>query len=110
MPGSAMTDLSTTPPSVATVLKPPERPAAARLADRAADRAARLAAAYGPLALRCALGLVFVWFGALKVTGDSPVTGLVHETLPWFPIGPLMLALGLAEVLFGVALLAGRPL
>ena len=31
---------------------------------------------YGPVALRLSLALVFVWFGALKLTGNSPVEGL----------------------------------
>jgi putative oxidoreductase len=59
-------------------------------------------------ALRLSLGLVFVWFGALKITGDSPVAGLVHATLPWFDQSVLMPTLGWIEVALGLLLLAGR--
>ena len=60
-------------------------------------------------ALRISLGLVFGWFGALKVVGDSPVAGLVHATLPWFDQGVLLPILGWVEIVLGLALLAGRP-
>ena len=36
-----------------------------------------------PAMVRLSLGLVFVWFGALKAAGDSPVLALVSATLPW---------------------------
>ena len=35
-----------------------------------------------PAMVRLSLGLVFVWFGALKSAGDSPVLALVSATLP----------------------------
>jgi putative oxidoreductase len=35
-------------------------------------------------ALRISLGLVFVWFGALKVADVSPVSDLVARTVYWF--------------------------
>ncbi|CCH30037.1 DoxX family protein [Actinosynnema sp. NPDC047251] len=62
-----------------------------------------------PTALRIAIGLVFVWFGALKVVGESPVADLVHATLPWVSRGLLLPVLGGVEVALGVALLIGRP-
>jgi putative oxidoreductase len=60
-------------------------------------------------ALRISLGLVFGWFGALKVVGDSPVAGLVHATLPWIDQGVLLPVLGWVEIILGLALLAGQP-
>ena len=60
-------------------------------------------------ALRISLGLVFIWFGVLKVTGDSPVADLVHATLPWFDKGLLISALGWFEIALGLALLLGKP-
>jgi uncharacterized membrane protein YphA (DoxX/SURF4 family) len=62
-----------------------------------------------PLALRMSLGLVFVWFGTLKVLGDSPVAELVHATMPWASQRLLVPALGCVEIVLGLALLAGRP-
>ena len=64
-----------------------------------------------PLALpllRTSLALVFVWFGALKVTGETPVGDLVAGTVPWLDPGWFLPALGAAEMLLGVALLTGR--
>jgi putative oxidoreductase len=64
---------------------------------------------YAPLALRVSLGLVFIWFGALKIAGDSPVTALIAATVPWVPIGVLMPVLGWVELVLGGSLLLGRP-
>jgi putative oxidoreductase len=63
---------------------------------------------YGPVALRLSLALVFVWFGALKLTGDSPVAGLIGATLPFLDPDITVPALGLVEVVLGVALAVGR--
>ena len=40
---------------------------------------------YGIRLLRIALGVVFIWFGALKLTGHSPVAQLVAQTIYWLP-------------------------
>lgn len=61
-------------------------------------------------ALRIALSLVFIWFGALKVTGESPVGNLVAGVAPWVPRGLFISGLGIFEVLLGVALLVGYRL
>lgn len=58
-------------------------------------------------ALRILLGVVFIWFGALKVAGESPVAGIVSGTLPWAPPHATVVALGSAEVVFGIALVTG---
>jgi putative oxidoreductase len=60
--------------------------------------------------LRLTIGVVFVWFGALKLSGDSPVARLVADTLPFLPKGLVVPALGIFEVLLGLALLLGRRL
>jgi putative oxidoreductase len=60
-------------------------------------------------ALRISLGLVFVWFGTLKVLGDSPVAELVRATVPWADPRMLVPILGWVEIVLGLALLAGRP-
>ena len=58
--------------------------------------------------LRCAFGIIFCWFGALKVLGLSPVEDFVAGTLPWFDRTWLIPVIGLFEVAIGVAMIAGR--
>jgi putative oxidoreductase len=62
---------------------------------------------YSLRALRWALGVVFVWFGALKLIGRSPVAELVADTLPWLPSRGAELGLGLVEVVVGLGLISG---
>lgn len=62
---------------------------------------------YGHIALRLSLALVFVWFGALKVTGDSPVEGLIAATLPFLGTELTIPLLGLVEIAIGLAVAAG---
>jgi uncharacterized membrane protein YphA (DoxX/SURF4 family) len=63
---------------------------------------------YGHIALRLSLALVFVWFGALKLTGDSPVEALIGATLPFVDTDVAVPALGLVEVALGLAVAVGR--
>jgi putative oxidoreductase len=58
--------------------------------------------------LRLTIGLVFVWFGALKIAGNTPVGDFVARTLPWFDRHWVVPALGWFEVAVGLALIAGR--
>lgn len=58
--------------------------------------------------LRISLGVVFVWFGALKLTWTTPVADLVADTVPILPDDVFVTALGAFEVLIGAALLIGR--
>jgi plastocyanin/uncharacterized membrane protein YkgB len=62
----------------------------------------------GPLLLRLSLGIVFVWFGLLKVTSSSAVGGLVATTVPFLDSSWLVPALGAVEVAIGVAFATGR--
>ncbi len=57
------------------------------------------------VALRISLGLVFFWFGALKVFGYNPVYDLVYASFPWFAYGTGNLILGLGETAIGFGLL-----
>ncbi|UVS79478.1 DoxX family membrane protein [Actinokineospora sp. UTMC 2448] len=58
--------------------------------------------------LRGSLGLVFVWFGALKAADVTPVADLVADTVPWLDRDLLLVALGSAEIALGAALWLGR--
>jgi putative oxidoreductase len=63
---------------------------------------------HGPLALRLSLALVFLWFGALKLTGATPVEGLISATLPFLSTDLTVPALGVVEIVLGAALVVGR--
>lgn len=88
-------------------------PGARTLADRADEldrRFVDLLARWGIPLLRVSLGLVFVWFGALKVARVSPVADLVARTVYWVDPSWFVPVLGVVEVVIGVGLLAGRGL
>jgi putative oxidoreductase len=74
------------------------------------DRALALLRRRGVKALRAALGLVFLWFGVLKLVDSSPVMELLKHTYSFLPLKPFAAALGVWEVLVGVGLLSGRAL
>ena len=75
------------------------------------DRAMRrLLGRAGPMLLRISLGIVFVWFGALKVAGVSAVGGLVAATVPFLDSASFVPVLGVVEILIGVAFATGRLL
>ena len=59
------------------------------------------------LALRWSLAIVFIWFGALKILGVSPVVDLVASTVYWVDPDWFVPTLGVVEVLVGIGL-AGR--
>lgn len=73
-------------------------------------------AAYGVLGLRLALGLVFLWFGALKlVPGLSPAETLAGRTIETLTFGIVPPSIGIPalaiwECLIGLGLLSGRYL
>lgn len=60
--------------------------------------------------LRISLGLVFVWFGLLKVFQVSPVSELVARTVYWVDPDVVVPALGALEITIGTLLLFGRAL
>jgi putative oxidoreductase len=58
-------------------------------------------------ALRVGLGLVFLWFGVLKLLGSSPIAAMVRQSYPFLPF---FVALGGWEVLIGCGLICKRAL
>ncbi len=60
---------------------------------------------WGVPALRVSLAVVFIWFGALKVFGVTPVTELVANTVYWFDPDWVVPALGVVEIVVGLGLL-----
>ena len=65
---------------------------------------------YGIPLLRISLGVVFIWFGALKVFDVSPVSDLVRRMAYLIPQDTFLLVLGVFEITVGVLLLTGRLL
>jgi uncharacterized membrane protein YkgB len=62
--------------------------------------------AFGIKFARLALGIVFIWFGALKMIGDlSPAYDLVAATVYWLTPEIIIPLIGLWEVAIGVAFL-----
>lgn len=55
--------------------------------------------------LKFSLGLVFIWFGALKVVGQSPAAEVVSRTVYWIDPELFVPFLGAWEVAIGVCLL-----
>jgi putative oxidoreductase len=55
--------------------------------------------------LRIALGLVFFWFGMLKVLGYNPVFDIVNASFPMLATDTGNVALGLLETAIGIGLL-----
>jgi uncharacterized membrane protein YphA (DoxX/SURF4 family) len=68
-------------------------------------------ARHGLMILRIALGVVFVWFGALKlVPGLSPAEDLVRATVPLLPGRLFLPVLAIWEIVIGLGFLTGRAL
>jgi len=55
--------------------------------------------------LRTLLGIVFLWFGTLKLTGISPVTELIAQTYSFLPQEAFIPILGIWEVVIGMGLI-----
>jgi uncharacterized membrane protein YphA (DoxX/SURF4 family) len=71
------------------------------------DRVLEINQRYAPTLLRLSLAADFVWFGALKVAGVSPVHDLIAHTLPFLDPDIAVPALGGVEVAIGLVLALG---
>ena len=60
---------------------------------------------YGITLLRLSLALVFIWFGALKLLGRSPVADLIARTVYWVSPETFIPVLGVWELAIGIGLL-----
>ncbi|HEU4324789.1 MAG TPA: DoxX family protein [Roseiflexaceae bacterium] len=66
-------------------------------------------AAHGLLLLRISIGVVFLWFGALKlVPGLSPAEGLIRATVTVVPMAIFLPLLACWEMLIGLGFISGR--
>lgn len=60
--------------------------------------------------MRISLAVIFIWFGLLKVIGQSPVADLVAQTVYWVSPDIFIPFLGLWETVVGLGLLFGTAL
>lgn len=56
--------------------------------------------------LRIAIGVIFFWFGALKLAGYNPVYDIVYASFPFLADGVGNLLLGGLETIIGLALIS----
>ena len=78
--------------------------------DRLDDIVIRFLRRWSLAALRVSVAVVFIWFGALKVFGVTPVTDLVASTVYWVDPDWFVPLLGVFEILVGVGLLIRRAI
>ena len=76
-----------------------------RPVDRVDEAVSGFMERYGVTALRVAVAIVFIWFGALKVIDRSPVEGLVKDTIFFLPEDTFFVVIGVWEIIIGVGLL-----
>ncbi|MCH8908155.1 MAG: hypothetical protein IH840_13785 [Candidatus Heimdallarchaeota archaeon] len=60
---------------------------------------------YGLILLRYSIGIVFIWFGALKLVGRSPAEQLVKDTIVFIPPDIFLPILAIWEMTIGVTLM-----
>ena len=65
---------------------------------------------YATLIMRISLGIVFVWFGLLKVIGLSLVYDLASQVVYWLPSEVFVPIFGVWEVAIGAGLILGKAL
>jgi uncharacterized membrane protein YkgB len=80
-------------------------PGIRRVLERSDDAIRGFLEAYGITLLRVAVALVFIWFGALKVIGRSPVEDLVADTAYFIDADFVVVFLGVWEIVVGLGLL-----
>lgn len=77
--------------------------------DQADRLIARWMARTGIVLLRISIGVVFLWFGALKLIPDaSPATDLIRDSITFLPPDLFIPFLGLWEMIIGLGFLTGR--
>ena len=59
---------------------------------------------FGKPILRYSLAIIFVWFGYLKIIGESPAEDIVAATVFWFDPEIFIPVLGIWEVVIGLFL------
>ncbi|MFV2015419.1 MAG: DoxX family membrane protein, partial [Candidatus Heimdallarchaeota archaeon] len=76
--------------------------------DKLDERITYLLDKYGLILLRYTIGIVFIWFGTLKLFNKSPANELVENTIVFIPPEIFIPILGIWEVMIGVGLIIRR--
>jgi uncharacterized membrane protein YkgB len=77
---------------------------------RAEDQVRESLRQHGVTALRVAIGIIFLWFGILKVTDQSPVVAMIQTAFPFMPHPFFVHFLGAWEIAIGIGLISGVAL
>lgn len=73
------------------------------------EKLTRLMARSGITLLRISVGIVFLWFGALKLWPDlSPAETLIRESITFLPMSLFIPFLAIWEMAIGLGLISGR--
>jgi uncharacterized membrane protein YkgB len=80
-------------------------PEVAETVDAIDLRIARWADKYGITLLRLTIGVVYVWFGVLKVIDRSPVEEFVRDVAFYLPDSVVVPAMGGWEIIIGLGLI-----
>jgi uncharacterized membrane protein YphA (DoxX/SURF4 family) len=76
---------------------------------QAENLAIDLASRYGMTILRVTMGIVFVWFGALKLfPGLSPAEPLIRDSISFLPMDYFLPVLAIWEMVIGLGFLSGK--
>ncbi|WP_343421883.1 DoxX family protein [Candidatus Flexifilum breve] len=77
--------------------------------NRVDERVTRWMARSGVTLLRISMGIIFVWFGALKLIPSlSPAETLIRETITFVPMALFLPLLAIWEILIGVGFITGK--
>jgi uncharacterized membrane protein YkgB len=77
--------------------------------DQIDQKVTGLMARYGITLLRVAIGIVYIWFGALKLfQGVSPIEGFIRETMPFLPGDLFLPFLAVWEVAIGIGFIVWK--
>ncbi len=77
--------------------------------DQLDRRITRLMATYGLTLLRISIGIVFFWFGALKLfPGLSPAENLIRQSITFLPMDVFLPFLAVWEMLIGLGFITGK--
>jgi uncharacterized membrane protein YkgB len=69
----------------------------------------RWMAQHGLTLLRVSVGIVFFWFGALKlIPGVSPAEALIRDSLPFLPMDLFIPILAIWEMIIGLGFIVGK--
>lgn len=59
----------------------------------------------GHRAERYLIGAIFIWFGLLKLFGESSASSIIAKSVYWFEVGTIVPVLGVWETLMGFCLM-----